>query len=54
VTEAAPSVLVRKVPGMIGPVFGRRSRWVVATAGGTTTGLTRLPHAALEPDPPPD
>lgn len=47
-------LLVRRVPGMIRPVFGRRSRWVAATAGATTPGLTRLPPAAVEPDPPPD
>lgn len=47
-------LLVRKVPRMIRPVFSRRSRWVLATAGGTTPGLTRIPPAALEPDPPPD
>ena len=47
-------LLVRKVPGTLPPVFSRRSRWIVATAGGTTPGLTRLPPLAVEPDPPPD
>ena len=39
-------LLVRKVPGLVAaPVFTRRSRWVTATAGGTTPGLTRRPPA---------
>jgi EmrB/QacA subfamily drug resistance transporter len=54
VGAVASWLFVRKVPGMLGPVFGRRSRWVVATAGGTTAGLTRLPRAPVDPDPPPD
>ena len=48
-------ILVRRVPGLIsGPVFGRRSRWVTVTAGGTTPGLTRRPPEAGDPDPAPD
>jgi hypothetical protein len=44
VGAAASAVLVRKVPVTIkGRVFGRRSRWVLANAGATTPGLTRLP-----------
>ncbi len=50
-------ILVRKVPGVVhAPVFGRRSRWLVASAGGTTPGLTRMPPGAIkpaEPNPPP-
>ena len=30
-----------------GPIFGRRSRWMYATAGGTTPGVTKEPP---EPD----
>ena len=45
-------ILVRKVPGLIGgSVFSRRSRWVTATAGGTTPGLTRLPPKPDDVDP---
>ena len=42
----AAAILVRKVPVTIaGRVFTRRSRWVLANAGGTTPGLTRRPPA---------
>ncbi len=46
-------LLVHKVPGPVRtPVFGRRSRWSVASAGATTPGLTRLPPSAVDPEPP--
>lgn len=42
--------LVRKVPGPVSaPVFTRRSRWLLASAGGTTPGLTRVPPSVVEP-----
>ena len=55
VGAVASWLLVRKVPGPVrAPVFGRRSRWVVSSAGATTPGLTRLPPSAVEPEPPPN
>jgi EmrB/QacA subfamily drug resistance transporter len=44
-------LLVRKVPGPLRPpVFTRRSRWFLASAGATTPGLTRLPPSAVKPE----
>ena len=37
-------LLVRKTPHTLDrPIFSRRSRWVLANAGTTTAGLTRVP-----------
>lgn len=41
--------LVRKSPRVLDhPVFSRRSRWLTANAGATTSGLTRVPADAPE------
>jgi len=46
-------LLVRRVPRTLDhPIFGRRSRWVLATAGATTPGVTRRPPPE-EPTPRP-
>jgi hypothetical protein len=42
--------LVRKSPRTLDhPIFSRRSRWIVANAGGITPGLTRVPPLDAEP-----
>ena len=40
-------ILVRQAPRTLtGPIFGRRSRWVLAHPGATGQGLTRDPPPA--------